>query len=128
MTTTETLSAPFFIRGALVEGAASTHRSRDLGVDFSTPEIDLDALVTPRSELPPLLYVKLDEIIDYLVETGRRLTLDDNPHMQRCLDLVAATNPLPRRVVENLYRTAPAMLEAESLRSQVESNFPDPQV
>lgn len=128
MTATETLFAPFFIRGALVEGTTSTHRSRDLGVDFSTPEIDLDALVTPRSDLPPLLDVKLDEIIDFLVETGRRLALDDNPHMQRCLDLVAATNPLPRRVVENLYRTAPAMLEGNALRSQVEANFADPKV
>ena len=36
---------------------------------------------------------------------GERLALDKNPHMQECLDLVAETNPLPRRVVENLYHT-----------------------
>ncbi len=40
------LSAPFVIRGELVEGDTSRHRSRDLGVDFATPAIELDALVT----------------------------------------------------------------------------------
>jgi hypothetical protein len=133
MTTTEKspadiLSAPFFIRGKLVAGDAVQHRSRDLGVDFRTPAIDLDALVVPRSELPPLLDVKLEDIIDFLVETGERLALDRNEHMQRCLDLVAATNPLPRRVVENLYRAGPAMLSRDGLWGQVESNFGQPEV
>ena len=122
------LSAPFFLRGNLIEGDATSHRSRDLGVDFTTPALDLDDLITPRSALPPLLDVPVAEIIDFLVETGERLTLDKNPHMQRCLDLVAETNPLPRRVVENLYRAAPRLLTREGLWAQVESNFADPAV
>ena len=65
-----------FIRGKLVSGSEVRHRSRDLGADFTTPAIDLDALVTPRSEAPPLLDVKLAEIIDFLVETGERLKLE----------------------------------------------------
>lgn len=122
------LSAPFFVRGRVVEGDAATHRSRDLGVEFNTPALELDQLVTPRSELPPLLDVKVEEIIDFLVETGERLALDRNPHMQRCLDLVAATNPLPRRIVENLYLTAPRLLQRDGLWSQVETNFANPAV
>ncbi|WP_156764866.1 acyl-CoA reductase [Mycobacterium sp. 1081908.1] len=119
----KTLSAPHFVRGALVQGEAVRHRSRDLGADFVTPAIDLDALVLPRSELPPLLDVTLAEIIDFLVETGERLRLDRNPHLQQCLELVAATNPLPRRVVENLYRQAPFYLDRQLLESIVDSNF-----
>lgn len=122
------LLAPFLIRGRLVEGDAVQHRSRDLGIDFVTPAIDLDTLITPRRQLPPLLDVPLAEIVDFLVETGERLALDTNPHLQRCLDLVAETNPLPRRVVENLYRSAPALLNRDSLWAQVESNFADPAV
>lgn len=122
------LNAPFMIRGELVEGDAVRHTSRDLGIDFLTPAIDLDALITPRAQLPPLLDVPLAEIVDFLVETGERLALDDNPHLQRCLDLVAETNPLPRRVVENLYRTAPELLRRDSLWAQVDSNFADPAV
>jgi Acyl-CoA reductase (LuxC) len=118
-----TTPAPHFVQGALVEGETVRHRSRDLGADFVTPAIDLDALVLPRSQLPPLLDVKLAEIIDFLVETGERLALDRNPHLQECLELIAATNPLPRRVVENLYRQAPYFLDRQLLESIVDSNF-----
>jgi hypothetical protein len=118
-----TLSAPHFVRGAVIHGDAVRHRSRDLGADFVTPAVDLDALITPRAELPPLLDVKLSEIIDFLVEAGERLHLDRNPHLQECLELIAATNPLPRRVVENLYREAPYYLSRHVLESIVDSNF-----
>ena len=123
MTSTDALRAPHFVQGTLVEGDAVRHRSRDLGADFVTPAIDLDALVMPRSQLPPLLDVKLDEIIDFLAETGERLQLDHNPYLQQCLELIAATNPLPRRVVENLYRQAPLYLTKPLLESMVDSNF-----
>jgi hypothetical protein len=119
----QTLSAPHFVQGVLVEGDAVSHRSRDLGADFATPAIDLDAIVVPRSELPPLLDVKVSEIIDFLVEVGERLHLERNPYLQQCLEYIAATNPLPRRVVENLYREAPYYLNRQLLESMVESNF-----
>jgi len=124
----QSLSAPHFVRGTLVEGDAVRHRSRDLGADFTTPAIDLDAIVTPRSELPPLLDIKLSEIIDFLVEVGERLHLDRNPYLQKCLEYVAATNPLPRRVVENLYREAPLYLSRPLLESMAESNFANREV
>jgi hypothetical protein len=120
------LAAPFFIRGKLVEACDVTIRSRDLGADFATPTLRLDEVITPRSELPPLLDVPLAEIVAFLAETGKRLTLETNPHMRQCLDLLAATNPLPRRVVENLYRVAPYYLSREALESSIRSNFADP--
>jgi len=121
--TSQVLSAPHFVQGALVEGDAVLHRSRDLGAEFTTPAIDLDAIVMPRSQLPPLLDIKLTEIIDFLVEAGERLHLDRNPYLQECLEYIAATNPLPRRVVENLYREAPLYLSRQLLESMVDSNF-----
>jgi hypothetical protein len=122
------LNAPFFVRGELVAGDAVHHTSRDLGADFSTPVLDLDQVITPRSELPPLLDVKLSEIIDFLIETGEALAFDRNQYMQACLELLVRTNPLPRRVVENLYRSAPHLLVRESLETMVSSNFHDPTV
>ena len=41
--------------------------------------IDLDQVIAPRSELPPLLDVKLSEIIDFLVETGARARSGSQP-------------------------------------------------
>jgi len=115
-----------FIRGKVVEGGAVHYRSRDLGVEFATPEIDLDQLVTPRSELPPLLDVKIDEIIDFLVACGERLVLEDNKYLQQALELIVATNPLPRRVVENLFRRAQHFLTTEGLRCSIDTNFANP--
>lgn len=120
------VAAHFFVRGKLVTDATVRHQSRDLGVDFTTPDIDLDQLIQPRSELPPLLDVKVDDIIDFLVETGECLALDRNPYMQEALERVVETNPLPRRVVENLYRGASFLLERSMLTSMVASNFANP--
>ncbi len=115
-----------FVRGRLVLGDAVKHRSRDLGVDFVTPAIDLDALVAPRSELPPLLDVPLSEIVDFLVEAGQRMNLDTNPHLQAALEHTVKVNPLPRRVVENLFRRAQHFLTREGLMSGVETSFINP--
>jgi Acyl-CoA reductase (LuxC) len=115
-----------FIRGTAVRGGAVRYHSRDLGVEFATPEINLDELVTPRSELPPLLDVKTDEIIDFLVACGERMVLEDNVFLQEALERIVATNPLPRRVVENLFRVARNRLTRESLWCSIESNFANP--
>ena len=120
------VSAPFFLRGALVDTAEVMHRSRDLGVTFATPRLMLDRAVHPRSEVPPLLNVPLAEIIDFLVETGQRLVAADNPHMQECFDRMAATHILPRQVFEATARHAVAYLDKRILTAEVEQNFPDP--
>jgi hypothetical protein len=120
------ISAPFFARGELIEGNDATHRSRDLGVTFATPKIDLDRIVHPRTETPPLLNVPLSEIIDFLVETGQQMLSSNNPYMQECFDRMAATHILPRSVVENTAKHAVAYLNKNILMAEVEQNFPDP--
>ncbi len=122
----EAESAPFFIKGRLVEGCDVIHRSRDLGVSFATPALDLDALVTQRTEPGPLFDVKLSEIIDFLVETGERLALDANPHMQLCVERMALTNVLPLRVIKNQVDVGREMLKRSVLQDVIEQNFPNP--
>ncbi len=120
------VSAPFFLRGELVEGSATIQRSRDLGVDFAIPEVNLDRAVFPRSEVPPLLNVALAEIIDFLVETGQRLLAADNQYMQECFDRMASTHILPRSVIETVTKHAVSYLDKRILMAEVEQNFPDP--
>src|SRR5580698_1384205 len=105
------VSAPFFARGELLEGSDAVHRSRDLGVSFATPKIDLDRIVHPRTEVPPLLNVPLSEIIDFLVETGQRLVDPKNQLIQECVDRMCATHILPRALLENQVKTAAAYLD-----------------
>jgi len=114
-----------FIRGKLMTGEEVRHASRDLGVEFTTPAIDLNALVTPRSEMPPLFDVKLSEIIDFLVEVGERLDLDRNPYLQESMEYVVRTNPLPRRIIEHLFRRARSFLKRDTLMASLNANFPD---
>lgn len=122
------IAIPFFVRGELRTGDAVRHRSRDLGVDLVAPEIDFDALVAPRSELPPLLDVPLKEIIAFLVEAGKRMDFETNPYLREALEFTVRTNPLPRRIIENLFRSAQQYLTREGLEASVRSNFADPAV
>jgi len=122
----EVLRVDHFVRGKAVAGEAVQYRSRDLGVDFATPEIDLNELVVPRSEMPPLLDVPIAEIISFLVECGERMALEKNPYLQEAAERIAATNPLPRRVIENLFRRARQSLTGEGLRTTIAANFANP--
>ncbi|WIW90093.1 acyl-CoA reductase (plasmid) [Sphingobium sp. V4] len=122
----EPIQVRHFVRGRLVEGDAVRHRSRDLGVDFVTPEIDLNALVAPRSELPPLYDVPTTEIVDFLVEAGRRMDFETNPYLREALEHTVKVNPLPRRVVENLFRRARHFLTRDGLMSSIETSFLNP--
>jgi hypothetical protein len=119
-------AAPFFIRGKVVGGADEIHRSRDLGVDFATPTLDLDALVHPRTELPPLLNVPLTEIIDFLCEAGQRLADPNNPHVEPCIERMAKVSLQPRGTIEFMVRNAAEYLDKKSLWELVEQNFPNP--
>jgi hypothetical protein len=123
---TTAVSAPFFARGELIEGNDAVHRSRDLGVDFATPKINLNRIVHPRTEVPPLLNVPLAEIIDFLVETGQRIAAPNNRFVQGCIDRMCATHILPRAVLENQVKGAAAYLDKRLLNAVVEQNFANP--
>jgi hypothetical protein len=124
--TPEVDSAPFFVRGRVVEGDGQTHRSRDLGVTFVTPAPDLDALVHPRTELPPLLNTPLAEIIDFLCEAGQKLEDPNNAHVQACIDRMAKVSLAPRKVIEHQMLHATEYLDRKVLWEVVEQNFPNP--
>ena len=120
------VSAPIFVRGKVIEGADIVHRSRDLGVTFATANIPFDLAIPSRTEVPPLLNVPVSEIIDFLVETGQRLTAPDNDFVQECFERMASTHILPRAVVENVSKHAVSYLDKRILQAEVDESFPDP--
>jgi hypothetical protein len=122
------VSAPFFVRGELLESNDVIQRSRDLGVSFATPSIPFDRLVAPRTEVPPLLNVPLSEIIDFLVLTGEKIRDPKNEFMAECIDRMCSTHVLPREVVGAQAMHAAAYLDRRRLMAEVEQNFPDPRV
>ncbi|WP_310532436.1 acyl-CoA reductase [Novosphingobium sp.] len=118
--------APFFVRGKLVEGQDTIHRSRDLGVAFATPELHLNALVHPRTELPPLLNVPLAEIMDFLAEAGQKLLAKGNPAVEACIERMARVSLQPPAVVAGAIREAASYLDHKSMAEVVEKNFANP--
>ena len=120
------VSAPFFLRGELLEGTDIVQRSRDLGVTFATPAIPFDRAVPPRTEVPPLLNVPLSEIIDFLCMAGDRIRDPKNEFMRECIDRMCSTHILPREVVANQAMYAASYLDKRRLMTEVEQNFPDP--
>jgi hypothetical protein len=126
--TNTTVAAPFFARGSLVEGNDTVQKSRDLNVEFATPELNLNALIHPRSEPPPLLNVPTSDIIDFLVEGGKWIADSRNPHMSACFERMASTHILPRSVIEAVSQHAVLYLNRDILQRELEQSFPDPEV
>ena len=122
------VSAPFFVSGKLIAAIEKRHRSRDLGVDFVTPKLDLDALITLRTEPGPLFDVKLNEILDFLAATGERMRLDRGGYLREAVDRIAATNVLPRAVIEHNVRMAADYMNKAKLLEYAEQNLGDARV
>ena len=86
--------------------------SRDLGADFVTPKLDLDALDRAGAEPRPLLNVKLNEILDFLAADRRAYEgCDRGGYLREAVDRIAATNVLPRAVIEQSVRMAAELSE-----------------
>lgn len=124
MTTTATkIRVPHFIRGRLIWGEETEYLSRDFGVPFVTPRLQLDDLFAPRTELGPAFDVPTSEIIDFLVETGKNLILEKNPYLQESLEMTLQVSALPRRIIENTYERPGQFLTREALEYRLERTF-----
>lgn len=117
------VKVPHVINGALVEGSELRYRSRDLGIEFATPALDLEALVPSRSHPGPAFDMKLTDIVDFLAATGELMDVERNVHMRECVERTAMTNALPRRVLERLVSDAKHYLSRANLVRIVEANF-----
>jgi hypothetical protein len=120
--------APYVVRGRLVNAGEVRHLSRDLGVDFLTPKIDLDALITSRTEPGPLFDVKLDDILDFLAASGEAMKRDKSGYLAECIDKIAVTNVLPRSQIEYNVLIAAEFLNKARLREYAEQNLGDARV
>jgi hypothetical protein len=125
--TPDALEVTHIARGVPVlpvrDGAVDVHRTRLTGVEFITPTLDVAGLVWPRTVAPPALDVPRDEVIDFLVETGRRLDIDKNEHLSRACDNAARINHLPRDVSDRLYRGLGRFFRRELLEFEIDQSL-----
>lgn len=108
------LEIPHIIKGRLVTGA-----TEEFGF-FATPKIELDNLIWKRGEPGPAFDTPIRDIIDFLVEVGKRLDFDTNPYLQDALEQSLTFNTLERRILENTYRAMPFFFDRTNLEFQVQ--------
>ena len=101
------------IKGRIVEGAELEFGPPH--ARFTTPALDLDALVWRRDEPPPAADTPVDEIIDILVAAGDWLTRDPQGRLAAAAELSVATSPHPRDLVERAYATLGQMFNRPAM-------------
>jgi Acyl-CoA reductase (LuxC) len=110
-------AAPVAVRH-VVKGKSIASADLEFGpanARFTTPTLDLDALIWRRDEVPPLAAVAVDEIMDILVAAGDYLRRDPEGDVARTAALSAATSPHPRDLVERAYATLGLMFNRPSM-------------
>jgi Acyl-CoA reductase (LuxC) len=108
---------PHIVKGELVVGDDVDHGR------LVTPALDLDELVWTRREPGPAFDLPHGEIIDLLVEVGRRLNPDTNPWLAESLRHATAQSHLTPRLMEHFYRTLGGLFEREWLEFQVDNEL-----
>jgi hypothetical protein len=94
---------PIIARGEVIEDYEVTYKGR-YGSDFMCPDPNkyLSKILLPtRREMEPLYQISLDDVVDYLIELGKHLNIDSNPHLQWALELTTAFNDVPPHLVRN---------------------------
>jgi Acyl-CoA reductase (LuxC) len=117
-TTHELLPVPHVIRGRSVVPTSPDEGTAYNG--FFTPRIDLDELVWMRDQPGPAFDLPVAEIIDFLVEFGKRLDPEHNRHMAEAFDRMVQVNPLGPRILGAAYRSLSGVVDRASLEFQVD--------
>ncbi|GIX30196.1 MAG: long-chain-fatty-acyl-CoA reductase [Porticoccaceae bacterium] len=119
----ETPILPAVIRGEAVAEPLIPFGGRGGELTFLAPDpraiADRLPLSSPRL-LADLHALRLDEILDFLEEAGKRLHLDRNPYLAEALEWSVHTAPTTRPILEGFYRTLPAMFQRERILTWIE--------
>ncbi|MET0657202.1 MAG: acyl-CoA reductase [Steroidobacteraceae bacterium] len=117
---------PLIVRGEVIEDDLCSFTARRGEITFKTPDVarHVDKIVlSDANGLADLYTVTVDEIVDYLVELGRRLSPDHNPHVARALEVSVLTSGLSRALLHRMYASMGSGLTREFLTEQIEQNI-----
>ncbi|GAA2409587.1 acyl-CoA reductase [Actinomadura vinacea] len=109
------------VQGAVDRGSDLRHGRA--GAGFTTPALDLDRLVWPRSEPGPAFEVPVREIVDLLVATGERLRDDAGGVLAEALEHMVEVNPLPREVLERAYARLWRSFQRPQIQAQIDNEL-----
>ncbi|MCV7039132.1 long-chain-fatty-acyl-CoA reductase [Mycolicibacterium moriokaense] len=111
---------PLIIRGHLIED--DPQEAGGLLAPPLEPHLDR-LLLTDPAELRDLHGLTVDDIVDYLVELGTRLDVDDNPHLRRAVELSADRALYSAEMLIATYREFLPLLRRPVLEELIEQNI-----
>jgi Acyl-CoA reductase (LuxC) len=100
----KTFAVPFVVRGRIYDEATIEHDGP--GFQFFTPDplkILSDLPLCSNTGMADLHELRLTDIVEFLAELGKRLSLDKNPHMRKAFELSVFTSNLPEQVLRTIY-------------------------
>lgn len=117
------LAVPHFIKGKVQIDADVEHFSRALATPVYTPAINRNDLVWSRHQPTPAFDTPIDEIIEFLVEVGKRLDFDSNLHLQEALANMVHFSSLDKRILENSYRDMKYLFTREGIEAEIKQTL-----
>jgi len=114
---------PLVIRGEIIDDAAIGHVGRRGGVSFRAPDIARHVgklpLRTP-SLMADLYALGFEDILDYLVELGKRLDFGQNRHVREAFRLSCITSGLSESILRFHYAHLGAMFDRAEMRRMID--------
>ena len=117
---------PLIIRGRVITDNLRTFEGRRGSVSFESPDVNAyfdDIVMRNPSEMKDLYDISLEEIYDYLVELGARLSVETNPHMRKAFEISIAVSGMGRDILYSMYENMRLALNRDYLREAVETNI-----
>lgn len=114
---------PLVIRGRIIDDPDVEFGGRRGDARFTTPDVakHLTALVLAApSSLAELYRLSFDELLDYLVELGSRLSLSRNPYIHQAFDLSRRTSGLSEGQLRHIYSSLDRLFNRANLREMME--------
>lgn len=118
---------PLIIRGQIIEDYEVEHLDRSgNGSGFITPDVSKyigQLLNDDSSTMMDLYTITYDDIVDYLVELGQRLDLDNNRHWRESFEANCQVSNLSNPVLEQAYRNCTRYLSRETINEIVKNRI-----
>jgi hypothetical protein len=115
---TATLIAPAVVRGKIIDTGLIEYGGRGGDIRFMAPAGDTLIKHLPLGNpvaLSDLYTLKFADIVDYLIELGKRLDISSNPYLRQALEVSYHTAPVTPKIVKMQYQVMPRMFDRETI-------------
>jgi len=120
---TAAVTVPLIIRGRVIDECDAEFGGRRGAVKFRTPSVRRyveELCLRVPSAMADLYALSFDDIVEYFAQLGRRLRLDDNPHLQQSFRLSSQVSGLGPEMIHHQYDTFQRLCAPEKLREMTD--------